>query len=108
MLDASSSVTVAARLPAPYVHGDNRGLILCNGPQCIYIPASQLRACAETFEIIATEGRATRSQGPHIVGGYKADSDVVLYAGTQDDLVSVTLGGSDFESLREAIAPRRT
>ena len=37
-------LTVPARLPAPYVHADNRGLVLCNGPQCVYIPASQLRA----------------------------------------------------------------
>jgi hypothetical protein len=108
MLDASSSVTVAARLPAPYVHGDNRGLVLCNGPQCVYIPASQLRACAETFEIIASEGRATRGQGPHVVGGYKNGGDVVLYAGTQDDLLSVTLSDPDFNALREAITARRS
>ena len=31
-------------LPAPYIHADNRGLVLCNGPQCVLIPASQLRA----------------------------------------------------------------
>ena len=104
----NDSVTVAARLPAPYVHADNRGLVLCNGPQCVYIPASQLRSCAETFEIIASEGRATRGQGPHVVGGYKQDADVVLYAGTQDDLLSVTLSGRDFDALREAIAVRRS
>src|SRR3954447_12680605 len=106
MLDAASSVTVNARLPAPYVHGDNRGLVLCNGPQCVYIPASQLRACAETFEIIASEGRAARAQGPHVVGGCKISGDVVLYAGTQDDLLSVPLSDADFNSLREAIATR--
>jgi hypothetical protein len=106
MLDASSSVTVAARLPAPYVHGDNRGLVLCNGPQCVFIAGSQVRACAETFDIIASEGRATRGQGGHVVGGYKNGEDIVLYAGTQDDLISVTLTGSDFATLRESI-PRR-
>ena len=63
-------ITVPARLPAPYVHADNRGLVLCNGAQCISIQASQLRQCAETFDIIAAEGRATRAQGPHVVGGY--------------------------------------
>src|SRR3954470_10345984 len=103
MLDASSSVTVAARLPAPYVHGDNRGLVLCNGPQCVFIAASQLRSCAETFEIIASEGRATRGQGGHVVGGYRSDGGVVLYAGTQDLLLSVQVSESDFTALREAI-----
>jgi hypothetical protein len=104
----NESITVAARLPAPYVHVDNRGLVMCNGPQCVYIPASQLRSCAETFEIIATEGRATRGQGPHVVGGYRAGTDVVLYAGTQDDMLSVTLSEADFTALREAIVPRRS
>ena len=59
-----SSITVQARLPKPYVHVDNRGLILCNGPRCVCVPASQLRTCAETFEIIADEKRATRTPGP--------------------------------------------
>jgi hypothetical protein len=101
-------VTVSARLPAPYVHADNRGLVLCNGPQCVYIAASQLRQCAETFEILAAEGRATRGQGPHVVGGYRTGGDVVLYAGTQDDLLSVTLSETDFNVLREAIGFRRS
>jgi len=104
----NENVPVAARLPAPYVHADNRGLVMCNGPQCVYIAASQLRSCAETFEIIATEGRATRGQGPHVVGGYRAGGDVVLYAGTQDDLLSVPLSDADFTSLREAITLRRS
>src|ERR671911_112658 len=100
MLDSTSSLTVHARLPNPYVHVDNRGMILCNGPRCVSIPASGLRACAETFEIIAAEKRATRTQGQHLVGGY-----VVVYAGTQDDLVSVSLNTSEFDSLRQALAP---
>jgi hypothetical protein len=107
MLDAASSVTVSARLPAPYVHGDNRGLVLCNGPQCVYIPASQVRSFGETLEILAAEGRATRAQGGHVIGGYKTGEDVVLYAGTQDDLISVTLSAVDFNALCETIASRR-
>ena len=99
-------LTIPARLPAPYVHADNRGMVICNGPQCVFIAASQLRSCAETFEIIASEGRATRSQGPHVVGGYKVDGHVVLYAGTQDALLSVQVSEGDFASLRETISAR--
>jgi hypothetical protein len=99
-------ITVAARLPAPYVHADNRALILCNGPRCVVIAASQLRSCAETFDIISAEGRATRAQGPHIVGGYTAGDEVVLYAGTHDDLISVTVSATDFAALRDTIGPR--
>jgi len=99
-------LTTPAQLPAPYVHADNRGMVICNGPQCVFIAASQLRSCAETFEIIASEGRATRSQGPHVVGGYKVDGNVVLYAGTQDLLLSVQVSEGDFASLRETITAR--
>jgi hypothetical protein len=99
-------ITVSAELPAPYIHADNRGLVLCNGPQCVFIAASQLRFCAETFAIIAEEGRATRSQATHVVGGYKDGGRVVVYAGTQDLLLSVTVGEADFASVREAIGAR--
>lgn len=104
MLDSTTSITVQGRLPGPYVHVDNRGLILCNGPRCVCISASQLRTCAETFEILAAEKRATRSQGPHIIGGYYDNADVILYAGTTDDLVSVSLHSSDFDALRKALS----
>lgn len=103
MIDATSFLTVQARSPNPYVHVDNRGLILCNGPRCVCVPASQLRACAETLEVIAAEKRATRTQGPHILGGYYDNADVILYAGTTDDLVSVSLHSSDFDALRKAL-----
>jgi hypothetical protein len=99
-------LTVPARLPAPYVHADNRGMVMCNGPQCVFVAASQLRACAETFALIAEEGRATRGQGGHVVGGYKIDGSVVLYAGTQDVLLSVQVSDADFAALREAIIAR--
>src|SRR3954471_9942817 len=99
-LDSSASVTVSARSPEPYVHLDNRGLILCNGPRCVCVPGSQLRTVAETFTIIADENRATRTSGPHLVGGYLSGEKVTLYAGTADDLVSVTLDRIDFDDLR--------
>ena len=99
-------LTVPARLPAPYVHADNRGMVMCNGPQCVFVAPSQLRACTETFAVIAEEGRATRGQGGHVVGGYKIDGSVVLYAGTQDVLLSVQVSEADFAALREAIIAR--
>lgn len=99
-------ITVGAKPPEPYVHADNRGLVLCNGYQSVLIPGSQLRACAETFGIIAEEGRATRAQAQHVVGGFKAGSEVVIYAGTLDQLLSVTVSQADFQSIREAITTR--
>jgi hypothetical protein len=99
-------ITVGAQLPAPYVHADNRGLVLCNGPQCVFVAASQLRFAAETFAIVAEEGRATRSQASHVVGGFKDGGRVTLYVGTQDGLLSVTVSEADFASVREAIGAR--
>ena len=72
----------------------------------MFIPGSQLRSCAETFGIIAEEGRATRSQAQHVVGGYTSGGDVVIYLGTQDQLLSVTVSDADFRSIRGAITPR--
>ncbi len=99
-------ITVGAEQPAPYIHADNRGLVLCNGPQCVFIAGSQLRFCAETFAIVAEEGRATRTQATHVIGGYKAGGAVTLYAGTQDQLLSVTVSEADFAAVREAISAR--
>ena len=57
------TLTVPARLPAPYVHVDNRGMVICRRRAGVSIPVSQMRACAETFQIITAEGRATRARG---------------------------------------------
>jgi hypothetical protein len=99
-------ITVSAKPPEPYIHADNRALVLCNGYQSVLIAASQLRACAETFGIIAEEGRATRTQAQHVVGGFKQGGEIVIYAGTQDALLSVTVSEADFSAVREAIAAR--
>ena len=93
--------------PEPYVHADNRGLVLCNGPQCVSSRRSQLRSCAETFEIIADEGRATRSQGParrRRLHDRRRRRPLRRHAGPSalgDASTSPTS-----RSLREAIAPR--
>jgi hypothetical protein len=99
-------ITVGAKPPEPYVHADNRGLVLCNGYQSVLIPASQVRACAETFAVVAEEGRAIRTQAQHVVGGFKRAGEVVIYAGTLDQLLSVTVAEADFTAIREAILTR--
>jgi hypothetical protein len=105
MIDASTSLTVAARTPEPYVHLDNRGLVISNGSRCVMVPAASFRFAAETLEVIAAEDRATRNQHDHILGGYVAGDGVVLFAGPRDDLVSVSLPRGAFDELRRAIAP---
>jgi hypothetical protein len=104
MVDSSTSLTVAATTPEPYVHLDNRGLVISNGPRCVMVPASSFRFAAETFALIADERRATRHQHDHILGGYADGDDVVLFGGRRDDLVSVRLSRAAFDELRGALA----
>ena len=44
------------------------------------------------------------TSGPHLVGGYVVGDRVTLYAGTPDDLASVTVSRLDFDELRVALA----
>ena len=51
--------------------------------------------------MIADERRATRIQQQHVFGGFMDGSgEVVLFAGTQDDLVSVRISSTAFAELR--------
>jgi hypothetical protein len=61
MTDPSTSLTITAHRPEPYVHLDNRGLVICNGLRCVLVPAANLRWAAETCDLIATEERAGSS-----------------------------------------------
>src|SRR5215210_6025212 len=99
MIDASTSLTVAARAPEPYVHLDNRGLVISNGTRCVMVPAASFRFASETLEVIAVEKRATRNQHDHILGGYVTGGEVVLFCGLRDDLVSVSLTRGAFDEL---------
>ena len=104
MLDATTSLTVQARVPNPYVHVDNRGIVICNGPRCVMIAAARFPWVAETLELIAAERRATRTQGDHVLGGYAGDDAVTLYAGHREHLISVGLEPAALDALRETLA----
>ena len=43
MVDGSTSLTLGATAPEPYVHLDSRALVLCNGTGCLMLPAAQFR-----------------------------------------------------------------
>ena len=103
------TLTLDAVRPAPHVHLDNRALFVSDGARTVMFNLSQQRWLAETVDIIAAEGRASRSQQHHVFGGFRGDdgSDVVLYAGAREDLVAVQLTGEAFERLRSTMsAPR--
>ncbi|MEA2228704.1 MAG: hypothetical protein QOF04_2334 [Solirubrobacteraceae bacterium] len=106
MTDSSTSLTIAAHRPDPYVHLDNRGLMICNGLACALLPAANLRWAAETFDLVADERRATRAQGNHVVGGFVNDDSIVVFAGTRDDIISVGLSRTGFDELRRSLNAR--
>jgi hypothetical protein len=70
-------------------------------------PGGRAGRTAETLDILAQEGRATRTQQHHVFGGFKAaDGAVVLYAGAQEDLVSLRVSAEAFEQLRATLSSR--
>jgi hypothetical protein len=101
------TLTLAAERPDPHVHLDNRALFVSDGARTVMFSLAQTRWLVETLDILAQEGRATRSQQHHVFGGFRApDGAVVLYAGAQEDLVSVRLSSAAFAELRVALGAR--
>ena len=95
------TLNLPAERPAGYVYADNRAVVICNGLRAVVFNRVQGRWLRETIEVIADEKRATRMQQHHVFGGFVDGSgDVVLFAGTQDDLVSVRLSPTAFAELR--------
>jgi hypothetical protein len=98
--------TVRAATAGPYVHVDERALVLSDGGQTVVFESARLRWAFQTLDILADEGRATRSQHDHTFGGFGDDSGVVLYAATGHGAVSLRLERADLEALRRALPQR--
>lgn len=107
------SFAITGTTPEPYVHCDNRGLVLSSGGRCVaFVGGGQLMWAAETLDIIAADGRATRSQHERVLGGFRVDDQraVVLFGGERGMIVTVQLTSDGFEALRRTLAdsqPRR-
>ena len=99
------TLTLDAERPGPHVHLDNRALFLSDGAGTVMFSLSQTRWLGETLDILAADGRATRAQQHHVFGGFRgADGAVVLYAGAQEDLVTLRVSGEAFERLRSTLS----
>jgi len=98
------NLTLDGERADPHVHLDNRALFLSDGTRTVMFSMAQTRWLAETLDILAQEGRATRSQQHHVFGGFRApDGTVVLYAGAQEDLVTLRLTSAAFDELRTTL-----
>ena len=95
------TLNLPAERPAGYVYADNRAVVICNGLRAVVFNRVQGRWLRETLEVLADERRATRMQQHHVFGGFfDRSGEVILFAGTQDDLVSVRISSTAFAELR--------
>ena len=98
------TLMLAVQAPAPYVYVDNRAIVISNGLHGVLFSRALTRWLSETLEILALEKRGTRIQQQHVFGGHVAENgDVILFAGSHDDVVSVQLSASAFAAFQESL-----
>jgi hypothetical protein len=98
------SYTFAAQPAEPFVHLDNRALVLSNGAESAMFFGNALPFVAESLDILAQEGRATRRHGATVLGGFRSDDgSMTLFGGAVDRLVSLSVDARAFDELRAAV-----
>ena len=107
-MDASDKpLTVEASTPAPYVHLDNRALVLHDGRACVVYGTAAFPWLCETLRVLVEDGRATRSQGAQVFGGFvHADGRATLYAATQTGIVTCDVSGEAVRELHARLGRR--
>ena len=87
----SEPLTVTCRPTEPYLHVDNRGLVVFDGRRGVIFAGAMLGWVRETIELLIDEKRATRHRGDHYLGGWvdEAAGVATVYAGPTDGLVSL-------------------
>jgi hypothetical protein len=104
MLGSDTPLHVAARAADPYIHLDNRALVLYDGYRGVLFPSAMLGWVRETVKLLAEEKRATRRQGDHVLGGMVTDDgNVVLYGGQADAVASLQIDVSTLGQMYEAL-----
>ena len=108
MLAGDKPLTVAARPVGPYLHADNRGLVIFDGGRCVLLPATMLPWVAETLGILLEEKRATRHRGDINLGGFIAEdgATATLYAGPASDMATLQVPVDVLQSLRDGLGGR--
>lgn len=108
MLPNDPPITIAARSVEPYVHADNRGLVVFDGRRCVVVPAQTLPWVAETLGILLDEKRATRHHGAINMGGWVAEDGqtATLYLGPAEDMATLQVGVDALAQIRDGLARR--
>lgn len=104
--DAALGLTISGGVPAPFLHVDNRSVMLCSGGRAVGFSLSSAgRWLEETLMIILDEGRATRTQGERVLGGFLSEDrqTATVYGGSRVDLIVVTVARDELEALQAAV-----
>jgi hypothetical protein len=105
MVPSSDPLTLPASVPAPYVHLDNRALVLHDGRATVLYGSAAFTWLGETLRVLGDERRATRQQGSQVFGGVvHDDGSATLYGGAGGPLVTLMLDASAFAALRGALS----
>jgi hypothetical protein len=98
----SEPLTVTGRPTEPYLHIDNRGLVVFDGNRGVVFAGALMGWVRETIELLLDEKRATRHRGDHYLGGWvdEAAGTATVYAGPADGLVSLQLSLHTLAELR--------
>lgn len=105
-MDATAPpLTVPAVAPSPYLHLDNRALVIHDGQACVLFQHGAFPWVEETLRVLVEEKRATRQQGPQVLGGFTGeDGSATLYAGTVHHVITVTVAAAELERIRAKLA----
>lgn len=100
-------LTIEASVARPYLHLDNRVLVIHDGRICVSYGNATFAWIAETLRVLHDERRATRQQGAHVFGGFlHQDGSATLYAGTAHGLATCDVSEAGLRELREKLGRR--
>ena len=101
-------ITVPAEPVQPYLHLDNRGLVIYDGRRCVIFQQATLGWVRETLELLLEEKRATRRQSDHVLGGFVSEDggSATVYAGPVDAMVTLTVSTDALRALDDRLHGR--
>jgi hypothetical protein len=105
MAGFEAPLQLATATPDPYIHVDNRALILHDGRNCVMYGRASFPWLAETLRVLLEERRATRQQSAQVFGGFLHDDGrATLYAGSVHHLLTTTLSAADITALHARLS----
>ena len=108
MLAGDKPLDITVRPVDPYLHLDNRGLVVFDGRRAVLVAGPAMMFAAETIQVLLDEKRATRRQGDTVFGGFVAEDGrtATIFVGPPDDLATVQTDTEALQLLAERLRSR--